>query len=118
MRLRPRSATALLGLGSVRRLLGDEDAAARLYLRSFLLVERAETDLNLGRVFLARGDAASAALLFVRAAWILPRLSAAVPPGGVPGGVEGALAEARVTLEKEGRVPPLPPLPTLPPARR
>lgn len=116
--LRPRSATALLGLGSVRRLLGDEDAAARLYLRSFLLVERAETDLNLGRVLLARGDGASARLLFVRAAWILPRLSAAVPPGGVPGGVEEALGAARETLEKEGKVPPLPPLPALPPAPR
>ena len=52
--------TAILALGSVSWLEKDLDQARALYSRSLALEERAESDLNLGRVELALHPAGDA----------------------------------------------------------
>jgi O-antigen ligase len=104
----PRRAVAWIPLASTYRLSGDLEAAWRSELRSFELGERAETDLNLGGLALRRGDADLARALFVRAAWILPRLRDLVP-SPFDAEVDELLSRAQARLEKgEGGAPPVP----------
>jgi O-antigen ligase len=82
--LRPRQATAHLALGSALASLGDVEGAVAATERSLSLEERAETLMNLGRLSLAQGDAATAQELYVRAVWLFPKLVSAIPPGATP----------------------------------
>ncbi|MGE5716066.1 MAG: tetratricopeptide repeat protein [Acidobacteriota bacterium] len=107
--LRPRSATALLAWGSVQALRGERELSYALYRRSVRLEERAESDLNLGRAAAALGREREARALFVRSAWIQPRLLDAVPPGEREA-VAAAVASAEEGLGRGGGVPPAPPL--------
>jgi O-antigen ligase len=106
--LRPRDATALLALGSVSWLERDVEKAHELYARSAALEERAETDLNLGRVALQRGRAEEAAAWFRRALWILPRLKDALPPAADPARVAADVDAAAAALPAGGRAPAFP----------
>ncbi len=106
--LRPRDATALLALGSVSWLEKDLDGARVFYARSIALEERAEGDLNLGRVELALGREAASGALFRRAVWILPRLAADLPPGVDRARVAAEIDAAAAGLAHGGRAPGLP----------
>lgn len=106
--LRPRDATALLALGSVSWLEKDLEQAHALYTRSVALEERAESDLNLGRVSRALGREADSEALFRRAVWILPRLAAALPPGVDRARIVGDVDAAAAALVRGGRAPSLP----------
>jgi tetratricopeptide (TPR) repeat protein len=106
--LRPRDATALLALGSVSWLEKDLDQARTLYLRSLALEERAESDLNLGRVELALGRPAVSDALFRRAVWILPRLVDSLPPGVERARIAAEIDAAAAGLARGGRAPALP----------
>ena len=106
--LRPREATALLALGSVSWLEKDLDGARALYARSIALEERAESDLNLGRVELALGHAAAADALFRRAVWILPRLADDLPTGVDRAHIASDIDAAAAGLAHGGRAPELP----------
>ena len=107
--LLPRRATAWLALGSGRAALGDLDGAVEAMELSRALGERAETLLNLGRLALARGDAASARPFFVRAVWVLPALAAAVPPAAGPEEVVEETKRLAASLASGGSPPPPPP---------
>ncbi len=106
--LRPRSATALLALGSVQSLRGEREVSYALYARSVRLEERAESDLNLGRAAAALGHGSEARALFVRSVWIQPRLLDALPPEEREG-VAAAVKTAEKGLKHGGSVPPAPP---------
>jgi hypothetical protein len=106
--IRPREATALLALGSVSWVGNDLRQARALYTRSIALEERAESDLNLGRVERALGHEASADALFRRAVWILPRLVDALPPGVERARVVADVDGAAAGLARGGRAPALP----------
>jgi tetratricopeptide (TPR) repeat protein len=106
--LRPRSATALLAWGSVQSLRGERELAYALYARSIRLEERAEGDLNLGRAAAALGRGQEARTLFVRSAWIQPRLLNALPPEEREGAA-AAVKRAERGLKHGGTVPPRPP---------
>jgi hypothetical protein len=108
-RLRPRSPTVWLALGSCERLDRNVDRAWDLTARSFALEERAETDFNLGILSFAEWDRVSAQALFVRAVWLLPRLAGSLAEEHAPGGVELDVMEAERRLESAGEIPPLPP---------
>lgn len=105
--LRRRHPPALLALGSAHAARGERDQAEAVMKRSLALEERAETVLNLGLLALARGDAAGARPLFVRAAWLHPRLADAIPPAGDPAGVEGEVARREAGLAAGEPPPPL-----------
>ena len=109
--LRPRDATALLALGSVSWLEKDLDLARSLYARSLALEERAESDLNLGRVELALGRPDASDALFRRAVWILPRLADDLPPGVDRVRIAGEIDAAAAGLARGGRAPGLPAAP-------
>jgi tetratricopeptide (TPR) repeat protein len=106
--LRPRDATALLALGSVAWLERDLDQARSLYTRSIALEERAESDLNLGRVELELRHDAAATALFRRAVWILPRLADALPAGVDRARIAREIDAAAAGLARGGRAPELP----------
>lgn len=106
--LRPRMATAHLALGSARAALADVDGAVAAMERSLALEERAETLLNLGRLALAQGADATARRYFVRAVWVFPRLTAAIPPAGEPDTVVTETARLEAALPSGGPPPPLP----------
>ncbi|MEO6327017.1 MAG: O-antigen ligase family protein [Thermoanaerobaculia bacterium] len=106
--LRPRKAATWLALGSVLRLDQDSGGAWDSMLRSHALEERGETDLNLGRVALERGDAPTAFGFFVRAVWIFPRLLDSLPDEALPSSVEADVREAERGLTAGGLAPPLP----------
>jgi tetratricopeptide (TPR) repeat protein len=106
--LRPRDATALLALGSVSWLEKDLDQARALYERSLALEERAESDLNLGRVELALGRPAASDALFRRAVWILPRLVDNLPPEVDRARMAAEIDAAAAGLARGGRAPELP----------
>jgi O-antigen ligase len=108
--LRPREATALLALGSVSWVEQDLESARSLYARSISLEERAETDLNLGRVERARGLEAESDALFRRAVWVLPRLVEALPPDVDRGRILSEIERAAAGLSRGGRAPALPSL--------
>ena len=78
---RGRCATAWLALGSTYRLDRNLQAARRAFQTSLSLEERAETDLNLGRLEFESGNREVAMDLFRRAVWILPWLGSALPSG-------------------------------------
>ncbi len=107
--IRPRDATALLALGSVSWVEKDFERARTLYARSIALEERAESDLNLGRVERALGREAESDALFRRAVWILPRLVDALPPGVDRVRVVADVDAAAAGLAHGGRAPALPP---------
>jgi len=107
--LRPRSATALLALGSARAAAGDLAGAVEAMERSRALEERAETLLNLGRLATARGDTGEARPFFLRAVWVLPRLAEAIPPAGDPDGVLAEAARLEAALPAGGAPPAAPP---------
>ncbi len=107
--LRPRDATALLALGSVAWLEKDLEEAHALYARSVALEERAESDLNLGRVERSLGRTAASDALFLRAVWILPRLVDALPPDVDRTRLEEQVDAAAAALSHGGRAPALPP---------
>ena len=109
--LRPREATALLALGSVSWVERDLERAQELYTRSIALEERAETDLNLGRVERALGREALSAALFRRALWVQPRLAEALPPGVDRAGIVADLDATAAALARGGRAPGFPSLP-------
>jgi len=106
--LRPRSARALLALGSARAARGDVAGAVAATERSARLEERAETLLNLGRLAVARGAFEEARPLFVRAVWVLPRLASAIPPAGEPDAVVAETERLEAALASGGPAPPLP----------
>jgi O-antigen ligase len=106
--LRPRDATVLLALGSVSWLEKDLDRARTLYARSLALEERAESDLNLGRVELALGQRAESDALFRRAVWILPRLADDLPPGVDRARIASDIDAAAAGLAHGGNAPRLP----------
>jgi O-antigen ligase len=106
--LRPRDATALLALGSLSWLEQDLQQARALYARSVALEERAESDLNLGRVSRVLGSEAESDALFRRAVWILPRLADALPPGVDRARVVADVEAAAAALAHGGRAPALP----------
>jgi O-antigen ligase len=106
--LRPRLATAHLALGSARAALADVDGAVAAMGRSLALEERAETQLNLGRLALVRGDDVTARACFVRAVWLFPKLAAAIPPAGEPDAVVVETARLEAALPTGGAPPPLP----------
>lgn len=106
--LRPREATAILALGSVSWLEKDLDEARSLYARSLALEERAESDLNLGRVELALGRREASDALFRRAVWILPRLADDLPPGVDRARIAAEVDAAAAGLARGGRAPGLP----------
>ena len=108
--LLPRRGTAWLALGSARAAFGDLDGAIDAMERSRSLEERAETLLNLGRIALARGDAAAARPFFVRAVWVLPRLVELVPPEGDPGAVVEEVGRLEAALATGGSPPAPPPV--------
>jgi len=108
--IRPREATALLALGSVSWVERDLAQARELYARSIALEERAESDLNLGRVERALGLEAEGDALFRRAVWILPRLVDALPPGVDRARVVADVDAAAAGLARGGRAPALPPV--------
>ena len=105
--LRGRYAPAWLALGSNYRLDRNLDAAGAALLRSLALEERAETDLNLGRVELERGNREEATALFRRAVWILPRLVRSLPPEVSRTALEAELEAVKAGLPRGGPVPPL-----------
>jgi O-antigen ligase len=107
--LRPRQATAHLALGSALASLADLDGAVAAMERSLALEERAETLLNLGRLALAKGDGAAARNFFVRAVWLFPRLSSAIPPAGDPDAVVAETIRIEASLSAGGAPPPLTP---------
>ncbi len=106
--LRPRDATALLALGSVAWLEKDLEEAHALYARSVTLEERAESDLNLGRVERSLGRTATSDALFLRAVWILPRLVEALPPDVDRTRLQEQVDAAAAALAHGGRAPGLP----------
>jgi O-antigen ligase len=106
--LRPRLSTAHLALGSARAALADVDGAVVAMERSLALEERAETQLNLGRLALARGDDVTARACFVRAVWLFPKLAAAIPPAGEPDVVVAETARLEAALPSGGTPPALP----------
>lgn len=106
--LRPRSATALLALGSVAALRGERERAHAVYARSLELEERAESDLNLGRVALSLGRAEEAHSLFRRAVWIQPRLLDALPAEVDRERLAAQIDAAAQALTRGGRAPALP----------
>jgi O-antigen ligase len=106
---RPRSATALLALGSVYALRGERDLAYALYARSVRLEERAESDLNLGRAALSLGRTDEAIALFRRSVWILPRLLEALPPEVDREQLAIEIDAAAQALSHGGHAPGLPP---------
>lgn len=109
--LRPRQAATLLALCSARRLAGDTEGASRACLASLRLEERGETDLNLGRLALDRGDVRAANAFFVRAVWILPALLPDVPEAAGPAAIELDVREREAALARGASPPPLPPVP-------
>jgi O-antigen ligase len=108
--IRPGEATALLALGSVSWVERDLPQARELYARSIALEERAESDLNLGRVERALGREVESDALFRRAVWILPRLVDALPPGVDRARVVADVDAAAAGLARGGRAPVLPPV--------
>jgi hypothetical protein len=106
--LRPRDATALLALGSVSWLEGDLELAYSDYARSVALEERAESDLNLGRVSRMLGREAESDALFRRALWILPRLADALPPAVDRARLAAEVDAAAAALAQGGRAPAFP----------
>jgi O-antigen ligase len=105
--LRPRAATAVLAWGSVQSLKSERERAYALYARSAGLEERAESDLNLGRAAAALGRLEEARALFVRTAWIQPRLLDALPAEERTGAA-AAVKKFEEGLGHGGKVPPLP----------
>jgi tetratricopeptide (TPR) repeat protein len=108
--LRPRSATALLALGSVDALRGERESAYAVYARSLTLEERAESDLNLGRAALSLGRADEAHGLFRRAVWIQPRLLDSLPAEVDQKRLAAQIDAAAQALLRGGRAPALPAL--------
>ncbi len=107
---RSRCSTAWLALGSTYRLDRNPEAARAALQTSLTLEERAETDLNLGRLEFDAGNREAAMALFRRALWILPRLSAALPAGVDGEALAVELGAAAETLSRGGSPPPLRPL--------
>ena len=106
--LRPRQATAHLALGSALASLADVDGAIAAMERSLALEERAETLLNLGRLEVAKGNADTAREFFVRAVWLFPKLSSAIPSAGEPEAVVAETVRLEASLVAGGAPPPLP----------
>ncbi len=106
--LRPRDATALLALGSVAWLEKDLEEAHTLYARSVALEERAESDLNLGRVDRSLGRPGVSDALFLRAVWVLPRLADALPPDVDRTRLAAQIDAAEAGLARGGRAPACP----------
>jgi O-antigen ligase len=108
--LRSRFAAAWLALGSTYRLDRNLEAAHSALETSLALEERAETDLNLGRVEYEAGNLEAAMALFRRAVWILPRLRLSLPPEVDGHALEGDLKTVEAELPRGGSPPPLRPL--------
>ena len=110
--LRPREATALLALGSSPGSRGTSTRRRELYARSIALEERAETDLNLGRVerALGREDAVRGALPARRLDPAAPRRRAA---GGRGPGRDRRGSRRRGRVAGPRRAGPRLPLPAL-----
>ena len=106
--LRPRSATALLAMGSVHALRGERESAYAVYARSLRLEERAESDLNLGRAALSLGRTDEAQGLFRRAVWIQPRLLDSLPAEVDRERLAAQIDAAAKALPRGGRAPALP----------
>ena len=108
--LRSRFATAWLALGSTYRLDRNLEAAHAALETSLALEERAETDLNLGRVEFETGNHEAAMALFRRAIWILPRLRLSLPPEVDGHELEREVGAVEAELPRGGSPPPLRPL--------
>jgi len=106
--LRRRSPTAWLALGSALRLDRNPDGAEMALMTSLDLEERAETDLNLGRLAYERGRREEALAWFRRAVWILPRLAGSLPPDVDLAALEKDLVAAEAGLAHGGMPPPSP----------
>jgi O-antigen ligase len=108
--LRSRFAAAWLALGSTYRLDRNLEAARAALETSVALEERAETDLNLGRVEIETGNREAAMALFRRAIWILPRLRLSLPPEVDGFALDRELIAVETELARGGSPPPLRPL--------
>ena len=75
-------------------------------MTSLDLEERAETDLNLGRLAYERGRREEALAWFRRAVWILPRLAGSLPPDVDLAALEKDLEAAEAGLAHGGMPPP------------
>jgi hypothetical protein len=64
--------------------------------------------MNLGRLSLAQGDAATAQELYVRAVWLFPKLVSAIPPVSDPDAVVARTGRLEAALATGGVPPPLP----------
>lgn len=109
--LRPRSATAWLALGSTYRIEQDFASAGDAYARSLFLEERAETDFNVGLCRLRLASPESARPFFLRAVWLLPRLTDSLPAEVDATAIEAEVSRAEHELPAGGKAPPEPRLP-------
>jgi tetratricopeptide (TPR) repeat protein len=105
--LRSRFASTWLALGSTYRLDRNLEAAYAALETSLALEERAETDLNLGRLEFESGNREAALTLFRRAVWILPRLRLSLPPDVDGLALERDLKIVESGLARGGSPPPL-----------
>jgi tetratricopeptide (TPR) repeat protein len=105
----PGDSRPLVLAGGARLASGQLDAAIESYREALRLGERAETDLNLGRAYEGRGDAARSHAAFLRAVWISPALLPALLPDlAAPLRDELARLEAEVRAGRLKAPPPLP----------
>jgi tetratricopeptide (TPR) repeat protein len=105
----PGDSRPLILSGGARLASGQLDTAIETYREALRLGERAETDLNLGRAYEAKGDAARSHAAFLRAFWISPALLSAVLPD-----IAAPLREELTRLEAELRAGWLKAPPALP----
>jgi len=94
--------------GSAQLAAGDADRALALYREALARGERAEMDLNLGRVSDLLGNAATAKAAYIRGAWVSPALLDSLPPE-----TARSIRDAVTHLEAElaaGRLAAPPPL--------
>lgn len=105
----PGDSRPLILSGGARLASGQLDAAIDNYREALRLGERAETDLNLGRAYEGKGEAARSHAAFLRAVWISPALLPALLPD-----LAAKLRADLARLEEElraGRLKAPPPLP-------
>jgi tetratricopeptide (TPR) repeat protein len=95
--------------GSARLVAGEPARALEAYRSALAAGERAETDLNLGRVWEALGDPDKSRASYVRAAWISPALlPLLLPDVAEPIAREVARLEAELQAGRLKQPPALP----------
>jgi tetratricopeptide (TPR) repeat protein len=95
--------------GSAHLAAGDADRALVLYGEALARGERAETDLNLGRVSDLLANPATAKAAYIRGGWVSPALLDSLPPETARS-IRGAVMHLEAELAA-GRLAAPPPLP-------